>query len=211
MSLYFPDKRVLWGWSSSEEYRTDVESSGGREQRRLRQFNSRRSLTGTLENFDIAARQVFRDFWRKTKGQLTPFYVFAWPMVREGGAGFTRINFGGLNGALNGDGASTDFQVAFGNPLGVSANNTQIAAVYATGVSKAFTLTNNFYATGEDKVHFNAYTPTNGEVLTMDLTQGRERIPARFAADKWSDVFFESATTLSTASLAALEVFNETP
>lgn len=211
MSLYYPDKRVLWGWSYNEQFLTETVESAGREQRRLRYFNSRRSLTGSLETFDIAARQVFRDFFRKTKGQLVPFYVFAWPPGREGGAGFTRINFGGLNGAINGDGASTAFQIAFGNLIGNPANNTQIAAVYAGGVSKAFTLSNNFYATGEDKVTFSSYTPSNGEVLTMDLTQGRERIPARFVSDKWSDVFFESGSTLSTSTVAALEVFNETP
>jgi hypothetical protein len=209
-ALYFPDKRFLWGFSNGRRLLTDIEDGQGREQRRIRYGMSRATLSGTLEAADVTMRQVMRDFATlQAKGRAVPFYIFAWPVAK-----YLAVNFGGYNGLngvpVKGDGASTAFQIGFGNPGGNPANNSVVTAVYAAGVSKAFTLANNFYTNGEDKITFNSYTPANNELLTLDIT-GRERIAARFQTDESADVPFETANTMSARQVSVIEVLYETP
>ena len=131
--------------------------SNGRRQTKKLVEKVLRSLDGVVPGTTLANSETLRAFITARFGPLETFYIFAWPFQK-----FTAAAIG------TGNGSATQFVMPY--------KATTVTALYAGGVSKAFTVTVGAGSGGEDRANFSSYTPTNGEAVTADLI-GRERIP----------------------------------
>lgn len=211
VTLYFPDKKVLWTPSRGTQDKTDIEESGGREQRRARYpLGGRRLMTGDLEFLNIADRAVVRDFVKSVRGSYLPFYIWAWDKQK-----FTNFQIG------VGDGATYNFYAPFyysgSGPLdGTNKDNAELLDVKVDGVAYhysgssealAYTYTPRGAPYNDFAINFFILSPAPpaDKVVTISVI-GRERIPVRMQSDKQAETFVRSANILAVRHIDVIEV-----
>lgn len=188
-STYFPDFRVQWGLRRTLRFLTEqLEYPSGRKVRRqVYPAGGYRHLATKSQWLIPADRQVLYDFFLARKGMLEAFWFFMPAPV-------TLVDY--ACGTVSG--AST-FIVPLKGPW--YRGETAVAGTYTTvkvaGVSKAFTVTANIGAGGEDRITFTGGAQTGAVTVTGSLL--RERITCQFEMDELSEEFLESYGPVNSA------------